>query len=124
MAEPVSMGPFQEEHTGNDRKRVISRSQASNSVPSARIGPCTTARPDAVDDLTSWSLTAGDCTWNDAHYVPATYFQNHRIPVEQACYTCHEGYVLGNPGKVAWLAPCLRAVLGHAHESDSSLCAV
>src|SRR5450432_4688249 len=27
---------------------------------------------------------------DDPHYVPAAHFRNHRIPTEQACYTCHE----------------------------------
>jgi cytochrome c-type protein NapC len=31
---------------------------------------------------------------DDPHYVPAAHFQNHRIPTEEACYTCHEDYVL------------------------------
>ena len=31
---------------------------------------------------------------DDPHYIPAAHFQNHRIPTEEACYTCHEDYVL------------------------------
>src|SRR5580704_316260 len=31
---------------------------------------------------------------DDPHYIAAAHFQNHRIPTEQACYTCHEDYVL------------------------------
>lgn len=31
---------------------------------------------------------------DDSHYIPASHFQNHRIPTEEACYTCHEDYVL------------------------------
>ena len=39
---------------------------------------------------------------DDAHYVPAAHFQNHRIPVEQACYTCHEDYVLYGGIRAKW----------------------
>lgn len=31
---------------------------------------------------------------DDAQYVPAAHFQNHRIPSEEACYTCHTDYAL------------------------------
>ena len=31
---------------------------------------------------------------DDPAYVPAAHFQNHRIPVEEACYTCHTDYAL------------------------------
>jgi cytochrome c-type protein NapC len=31
---------------------------------------------------------------DDPQYVPAAHFQNHRIPVDQACYTCHTDYAL------------------------------
>jgi cytochrome c-type protein NapC len=30
---------------------------------------------------------------DDPSYVPAAHFQNHRIPVDQACFTCHTDYV-------------------------------
>ena len=31
---------------------------------------------------------------DDPSYIAAAQFENHSIPVEQACYTCHEDYVL------------------------------
>ena len=31
---------------------------------------------------------------DDPRYVPAAHFQNHRIPTDQACYTCHTDYAL------------------------------
>lgn len=31
---------------------------------------------------------------DDPQYVPAAHFQNHRIPVDEACYTCHTDYAL------------------------------
>ena len=31
---------------------------------------------------------------DDPAYVPAAHYQNHRIPVEEACYTCHTDYAL------------------------------
>lgn len=31
---------------------------------------------------------------DDASYVAAAHFQNHRIPVDEACYTCHTDYAL------------------------------
>jgi cytochrome c-type protein NapC len=31
---------------------------------------------------------------DDKHYIPAAHFQNHRIPIDEACYTCHTDYVL------------------------------
>jgi cytochrome c-type protein NapC len=39
---------------------------------------------------------------DDLHYVPAAHFQNHRIPTEQACYTCHEDYVLYGGIRAKW----------------------
>jgi cytochrome c-type protein NapC len=39
---------------------------------------------------------------DDQQYVPAAHFQNHRIPVEQACYTCHEDYVLYGGIRAKW----------------------
>jgi cytochrome c-type protein NapC len=29
---------------------------------------------------------------DDPSYVPAAHFQNHRIPADKACYTCHTDY--------------------------------
>lgn len=31
---------------------------------------------------------------DDPHYLPAAHFQNHRVPSDEACYTCHTDYVL------------------------------
>lgn len=31
---------------------------------------------------------------DDPSYVAAAHFQNHRVPSDQACYTCHTDYVL------------------------------
>ncbi|HKF23375.1 MAG TPA: NapC/NirT family cytochrome c [Candidatus Angelobacter sp.] len=31
---------------------------------------------------------------DDPAYVPASHFQNHRVPPNQACYTCHTDYTL------------------------------
>lgn len=31
---------------------------------------------------------------DDPSYLAAAHFQNHRIPVDQACYTCHTDYAL------------------------------
>jgi len=31
---------------------------------------------------------------DDKSYVPAAHFQNHRIPSEEACYTCHTNYTM------------------------------
>jgi cytochrome c-type protein NapC len=39
---------------------------------------------------------------DDPKYIPAAHFQNHRIPVDQACYTCHEDYVLYGGIRAKW----------------------
>jgi cytochrome c-type protein NapC len=31
---------------------------------------------------------------DDPLHLPAAHFQNHRIPVEEACYTCHTNYAM------------------------------
>jgi len=31
---------------------------------------------------------------DDPTYLPASHFQNHRIPTEQACFTCHTTYTM------------------------------
>jgi cytochrome c-type protein NapC len=31
---------------------------------------------------------------DDPTYLAAAHFQNHRVPPDQACYTCHTDYVL------------------------------
>jgi len=35
---------------------------------------------------------------DDPAYLPATHFQNHRVPADQACYTCHTDYTLYTGG--------------------------
>jgi cytochrome c-type protein NapC len=36
---------------------------------------------------------------DDPAYIPAQHFQNHRVPVERACYTCHADYTIYGPLK-------------------------
>lgn len=36
---------------------------------------------------------------DNPNYIPATHFQNHRIPVETACYACHADYTIYGPLK-------------------------
>src|ERR1700692_3600230 len=31
---------------------------------------------------------------DDLNHIPAGHFQNHRIPADEACYTCHTNYAL------------------------------
>ncbi len=31
---------------------------------------------------------------DDASYIPAAHFQNHRVPADKACYTCHTNYAM------------------------------
>ena len=31
---------------------------------------------------------------DDPSYLPAAHFQNHRVPAEEACYTCHTNYTM------------------------------
>lgn len=31
---------------------------------------------------------------DDLSHIPAAHYQNHRIPPDQACYTCHEDYAM------------------------------
>ena len=39
---------------------------------------------------------------DDNHYVAAAHFQNHRVPADQACYTCHTDYVLYGGMRAKW----------------------
>jgi cytochrome c-type protein NapC len=39
---------------------------------------------------------------DDPKYIPAAHFQNHRIPTDEACYTCHEDYVLYGGIRAKW----------------------
>jgi cytochrome c-type protein NapC len=37
----------------------------------------------------------GKSLWvDDAKYIPASHYQNHRIPAESACFTCHTDYAM------------------------------
>src|SRR5262252_6934022 len=33
-------------------------------------------------------------TIDDPSFLPAAHYQNHRVPKEQACYTCHTDYTM------------------------------
>jgi cytochrome c-type protein NapC len=37
---------------------------------------------------------------DDANHIPAAHFQNHRVPADEACYTCHADYALFGTLKV------------------------
>lgn len=37
---------------------------------------------------------------DDVNHIPAAHFQNHRIPADQACYTCHTDYAMYGPLRV------------------------
>jgi cytochrome c-type protein NapC len=37
---------------------------------------------------------------DDPAYIPAAHFQNHRIPADEACYTCHTNYAMYGSLKV------------------------
>jgi cytochrome c-type protein NapC len=37
---------------------------------------------------------------DDPNHLPAAHFQNHRVPAEEACYTCHADYALFGSVKV------------------------
>ena len=52
---------------------------------------------------------------DNKHYVAAAHFQNHRIPVEEACYTCHTDYVLygGVRAKLRGIRHVYVQYLGH-----------
>ncbi len=36
---------------------------------------------------------------DDASYIPAQHFQNHRVPADQACFACHADYTIFGPFK-------------------------
>lgn len=36
---------------------------------------------------------------DNASYIPAAHFQNHRVPADEACYACHADYTLFGPLK-------------------------
>src|SRR5580693_2136824 len=37
---------------------------------------------------------------DDPNHIPAAHFQNHRVPSDQACYTCHTNYAMYGTLKV------------------------
>lgn len=37
---------------------------------------------------------------DDPAYLAAAHFQNHRVPADEACYTCHTNYAMFGPLKV------------------------
>ncbi len=39
---------------------------------------------------------------DDPHYLAAAHFQNHRVPPDEACYTCHTDYVLYGGIRAKW----------------------
>jgi cytochrome c-type protein NapC len=39
---------------------------------------------------------------DDAHFIPAAHFQNHRVPADEACYTCHTDYALYGGIQAKW----------------------
>jgi len=58
---------------------------------------------------------------DDKHYVAAAHFQNHRIPVEEACYTCHTDYVLygGVRAKLRGIRHVYVQYLGHVPSPEN-----
>src|ERR1044071_8706174 len=52
---------------------------------------------------------------DDKRYLAAAHFQNHRIPVDEACYTCHTDYVLygGVRAKIRGMRHVYIQYLGH-----------
>jgi cytochrome c-type protein NapC len=34
---------------------------------------------------------------DDANHIPAQHFQNHRVPSDMACYSCHADYTIYGP---------------------------
>ncbi len=36
---------------------------------------------------------------DDPSYIPAQHFQNHRVPADKACYSCHADYTIYGPLK-------------------------
>jgi len=59
-------------------------------------------------------------TVDDPKYIPAAHFQNHRIPVDEACYTCHTDYALygGVGAKLRGLRHIYIQYLGHPPAPD------
>jgi len=39
---------------------------------------------------------------DDPHHLAAAHFQNHRVPADEACYTCHTDYALYGGIRAKW----------------------
>lgn len=39
---------------------------------------------------------------DDSHHLAAAHFQNHRVPADEACYTCHTDYALYGSIRAKW----------------------
>lgn len=39
---------------------------------------------------------------DDQAYLPAAHFQNHRVPADSACYTCHTDYTMYGDLRAKW----------------------
>jgi cytochrome c-type protein NapC len=60
----------------------------------------------------------GKSLWiDDPGHVPASHFQNHRVPPDQACYTCHTNYAMfgGFKAKLNGLHHVYMQYLGKPH---------
>jgi len=57
-------------------------------------------------------------TIDDARFIPAAHFQNHCVPADEACYTCHTDYVLygGIRAKIRGLRHVYVQYLGKASQ--------
>jgi len=56
---------------------------------------------------------------DDSTYIPAAHYQNHRVPADQACYTCHTDYTLytgGIKAKFRGLHHIYAQYLGKTHQ--------
>lgn len=57
---------------------------------------------------------------DDASYIPAVHYQNHLVPHDAACYTCHTDYALfgGLQAKMHGLRHVYVEYLGHIPQPD------
>src|ERR1051325_1523047 len=57
---------------------------------------------------------------DDPMHLAAAHFQNHRVPAEEACYTCHTNYAMfgGVKAKVGGLRHIYVYYLGHAPKPE------
>jgi cytochrome c-type protein NapC len=58
---------------------------------------------------------------DDPNYIPAMHFQNHRIPADRACYTCHSDYTMfgGFRNKIRGLKHVWIYYLGNAPKPEA-----